>query len=282
MTLSRWCLSGVLLAGMTIGCGPELADQKAGQAGGPAPPATKPVLLYSLYFTAKGQEEYTPDGPFSEVLERLKGDFEVRVSGDPLNGRTLRGVKVVLIANPSDKPIKDGPPPNHVSQKDIHTLANFVQGGGGLVFLSNQTEAHNCEKKDSNLLLEHFGIRVTEYTLGVKKILIPRRAPVIGGLRWAFYYGSILDVDEAHYLRPRVLVWNDPDNPPQPGKGAAGMKGPLLATVQVGHGRVVVTGDTGWVAKWGLLEEEPLGTVKGQDNWEIFRRLARWAAGMDK
>ncbi len=246
----------------------------------PTTAATKPVLLYSLAFTAEGEKQYDPNGPFREVLERLTQDFQVRYSDQPLSWKTLGGAKVVLIANPCDKAFEGHAPPRHVSQEDIHLLTNYVQGGGGLIFLSNQSEAHNCEKRQANFLLNQFGMGVTEYTIGVKKVQIPADAPIVGGLTWAFYYGSPLMVNESHFAHPRVLVWNDPNVPAEPKKGADGLRGPILAVAEVGKGRVVLASDSGWIAQWALLEQEPLGTLRGQDNWEIFRRLARWTAGM--
>lgn len=268
----------ILPAVLLYGCAAE-----AKPASAPADdlkPADRPVLLYCTHFTAEGEQQYAPDGPFAEVLGRLEEEFDVRVSDErPTRGR-LAGADVLLIVNPSDKAVDDGPPPHHVERADVRVVVNWVQSGGGLVFLSNQTEGHNVEKRAANELLREFGLRVTEYTIGVKRVAIPSEAPIVGGLRWAYYYGSPLAVEAGHFARPRTIVRNDPDVPAQQGKGVAGPDAPLLAAAEVGRGRVVVAGDTGWIADWALLEKEPYGTIRGQDNWEIFRRLARWAAGL--
>jgi len=238
----------------------------------------KPVLLYSLYFHAQGEEQYLPDGTYSETLARLKSDFEVRCHDKQLNQKTLADVDVLLIVNPSDK-AQGGQPPPHMSENDVYEICLFVQRGGGLIFLSNQSTGHNCEKKDSNRLLEQFGMRVTHWDVGVKVFPIPESTPLLGGLRWRFMWGSLLDVRRDHFTRPRVLVENSPDIPvqmrqleaddtePQP-QGEVGIRGPLLAMARIGQGRVVVATDTGWTANWALDEA---------DNWEIFRRLTRWA-----
>ena len=272
-------LGAILFA--AISCAPP-APPAPYQVLPPRTPATstRPVLLYSMAFTAEGEKQYEPNGPYREVLARLTQDFEVRYSDQPLSWKVLGGAKVVLISNPSDKGV-GGREPHHVDRADVNLLANYVQGGGGLVFLSNQSGApHNCEKENANKLLEQFGIRNSEYFIGVKRIVIPADVPIIGGLTWGFYYGSPLMVDESHFAHPRVLVWNDPNLPAQPKKGPDGVRGPLLAVAEVGKGRVVVASDTGWIAEWALLEQEPFGTVRGQDNWEICRRLTRWAAGL--
>ena len=64
-----------------------------------------------------------------------------------------------------------------------------------------------------------------------------------------------------------------------PVSGTRDQPGVLLATARPGKGRVVVATDSGWIANFAFSEEGAGGNViKGQDNWEIFRRLTRWAA----
>ena len=43
---------------------------------------------------------------------------------------------------------------------------------------------------------------------------------------------------------------------------------------------VIVVTDAGWITE-GAFKDEGIGGValKGQENWEIFRRLALWASG---
>jgi hypothetical protein len=42
---------------------------------------------------------------------------------------------------------------------------------------------------------------------------------------------------------------------------------------------VIVVTDAGWICDWAFNEKGVGGVaLKGQDNWEIFHRLARWAA----
>src|SRR5215217_17897 len=79
----------------------------------------KPVLLYSRYFNAKGETRYLPDGSYKDVLDELRAQFEVRVNDEPLNSDALKGVAVVLIANPSDKAVGSNPPPHHCSPVDV-------------------------------------------------------------------------------------------------------------------------------------------------------------------
>jgi len=252
----------------------------AADAAEPAQPAAKPVLLYTLHYHAEGEEQYLPTGNYSEFLERLKEHFDVRVNAAPISPATLKGVGVLLIVNPSES-ARGGKTPPHVTERDAYEISLFVQNGGGLVFLSNQTPAHNCEKRDSNRLLAQFGIEVLHYDVGVKEFTIPDDAPIVGGLKWKYIYGCLLDVRRDHFAHPRVLLENDPAVPVEVGQanpaaggpavplGEAGPRGPILATAQPGVGRVVVGTDGGWLAN---------GTVGQSDNWEIARRLFRWAA----
>src|ERR1041385_981266 len=123
-------------------------------------PPKRPVFLYSRYFNALGEARYLPDGGYKEVLTRLRNEFEVRVHSEPLNERTLAGVNVLLIANPSDQAAGTNPPPPHVSPADIGVLTRYVEQGGGLIIMSNQ-ENHNTEIADLNKLLFHFGLQFT-------------------------------------------------------------------------------------------------------------------------
>src|SRR2546425_31921 len=99
---------------------------------------TQSVLLYSRYFNAAGEDRYLPDGTFKAVIRKLRDEFDVRVHSRPLTTETLAGVKLVLIANPSDKAMGTNPPPPHVSPADIAALTRFVEAGGGLIVMGNQ------------------------------------------------------------------------------------------------------------------------------------------------
>jgi hypothetical protein len=239
----------------------------------------KPVLLYSRYYNAQGENRYLPDGTYKEVLRRLRDEFDVRVHNQSMRSRTLADVDLVLIANPSDKAVGTNPPPSHVSAADIEVLSDFVRKGGGLILMENQ-ENHNLDVEDTNKLLARFGIQATNLYTDAKKLVLPKDTPIIGGLRWAYYTGNLLRLDPSHPAKPRALVLNDLNQ--KPVGGPRDQSGCLLATAEPGKGRVVVVTDSGWITD-AVFSEEGVGTVaiKGQDNWEIFRRLARWAAHAD-
>jgi hypothetical protein len=237
---------------------------------------SRPVLLYGRYYNAEGENRYLPDDTYKQVIQRLRQDFDVRVHNKPPTRETLADVKLLFIVNPSDKAVGNHPPPPHVSVSDIKVLTEFVGQGGGLILSGNQ-ENHNLEVEDMNNLLAQFGIQATNLYTDAKKLVLPKETPVIGGLRWAYYTGNLLLLDPTHPAKPRALVLNDLNQTPP--KGTRDQAGCLLATAEPGRGRVVVVTDSGWLADWAFNEEGIGGVaIKGQDNWEIFRRLTHWAA----
>lgn len=208
--------------------------------------SAKPVFLYSRYFNAKGEGRYLATGQYRDVVERLAGDFQVRVNDLPLNAETLKGVAVVLISNPSDKPVGKNPPPHHVSPQDVSELTHFIRDGGGLIVMGNQ-ENHNLEINDFNKLLGEFGMRFENHYTDAKQLIIPKDVAIIGGLRWAFYTGNQVVIDPDNSSRARALVLNDLRQPPLGGKRDE--KGTLLAIAEPGKGHVVVVTDAGWIKR---------------------------------
>src|SRR5947207_8032163 len=105
--------STILLAGMGSSFGAETKP--------------KPVLLYSRYFNAEGEDRYLPDGNYKAFLEKLRGDFEVVVHNKPLRAQTLKGIDLILIANPSDKSAKGHVAPHHFSAQDITDVKRYLE-----------------------------------------------------------------------------------------------------------------------------------------------------------
>ena len=233
---------------------------------------SKPVLLYSLYFNAPGENRYAPDGAYKEALTRLGNDFAVRVSDQPLTRESLADVRVVLIANPNDTAHGTNRAPHHVSAADVEALGGFVEAGGGLIVMSNQ-DKHNVETADANRLLARFGMRFENRYTDIKALVLPRSTPIIGGLKWGYYSGNLVATEAGHAARPRELVANDLSVKPL--NGPRDEAGTLLAVAEPGRGRVVVVTDSGWITD-GNLKGGANAVVKVHDNWEIFRRLVAW------
>ena len=247
---------------------------------GEASPRAKPILLYSRYFNAVGESRYLPDGAYREVLTRLRTEFEVRNNQAAPDSKSLSGVSVILIANPSDKAVGTNPPPHHFSAADTVALEKFVRHGGGLIIMGNQ-ENHNLEIEDTNKLLARFGLQFRNVYTDAKKLVLPKKAKLIGGLRWAYYTGNQVALDLKHTAKPRSLIQNDLSQ--KPIKGTRDEAGTLLATAEPRKGRVIVVTDAGWISN-DALSEKGIGDVaiKGQDNWEILQRLVHWAAHSEK
>ena len=251
----------------------------------------KPVFLYSRYFNAKGETRYLPDGTYKDVLQRLEKDFEVRVNDKRLSAENLKDVSVVLIANPSDEAVAGNPAPHHVNERDITEITKYLEQGGGLIVMGNQ-ENHNLEIRDLNKLLGRFGIQFTNVYTDAKKLVLPKHAPValpqwashaemlLSEMRWAYYTGNQLLLAMDHNAKPRAVVTNDLTQKPE--KGERDAAGVLMASATPGKGRVVAVTDAGWITDTALSGEGIGGVaIKEQDNWEIFRRLALWAASQE-
>ncbi|MDB6175674.1 MAG: hypothetical protein JWL59_4985 [Chthoniobacteraceae bacterium] len=235
----------------------------------------KPVLLYSRYFNAKGETRYLPDGSYKEVLTQLASQFEVRVNELPLTKETLKGVALVLVANPSDKAVAGYPAPHHCSAVDVESLARFVGDGGGLIVMGNQ-ENHNLETADFNALLSAFGMKFESIYTDAKKIVLADSVPIIGGLRWAYYTGNNLLLSPENAAKPRAIVSNDLAQ--KPISGTRDEAGVLLAAAESGKGRFIAVTDAGWISNDALSGKGIGGVaIRDHDNMEIFRRLALWS-----
>jgi hypothetical protein len=145
--------------------------------------------------------------------------------------------------------------------------------------MGNQ-ENHNLEIDDMNKLLKSFGLQFTNLYTDAKLLPLPKTTPIVGGLKWGYYTGNLVLVEANHVAKPRALVNNDLSV--KPPKGERDQNGTLMAIAEAGEGRVVVVSDSGWLADWAF-DDKGVGGValKGQDNWEIFRRLALWCGHAD-
>lgn len=238
--------------------------------------AAKPVLLYTRYFNAAGETRYLPEGTYKDILGLLRKDFDVRANSEPVTSKALQGVSVVLIANPSDEGVGTNPPPHHISATDSAVLARYVNRGGGLMVMGNQ-ENHNLEIKNVNGLLGQFGIQFTNLYTDAKLLPVPKSAPIIGGMRWAYYTGNLCLLNTNHAAKPRGVVSNDLTIKPLGGQ--RDQDGVLMALAEPGQGRVLVVTDSGWMGN-SALSGEGIGGIamKEHDNGEICARLLKWLA----
>src|SRR5439155_1575068 len=84
------------------------------------------VLLYTRYFNAEGENRYSPETTYKDILDHLRTHFDVRVDSRPLTQKSLADVNVILIANPSDKPVDGHAAPHHFATADIDVINGFV------------------------------------------------------------------------------------------------------------------------------------------------------------
>lgn len=267
--LNRLLIAALFSVLLLSGCGQTSSVEES---------SGKPVLLYSNYYNAEGENRYPADGNFSEIMKEFSKDFQVRVHADALTAESLSDVKVLLIANPNDKAVDGFPAPPHVNATDIETLTRYVKNGGGLITSHNQAN-HNLETVAMNRLLGRFGIRITDDYTGAKAIRIPGDTPVIGGLLWAYIIGDSIKIDSSHPASPHSIVTNDLSQEPLAGDDNA--EGILMAGAELGKGRIMVTTDSGWFLNAALNGEEAGGVViENNDNREIARRLARWVGSL--
>ena len=237
--------------------------------------ADKPVLLYSQWLNAPGENRYPAEGVYSQAMDALRQEFNVRTNAGPLNARTLADVKVLLIANPNDLAHTTNPPPHHLSSDDALALYNWIVSGGSLILMGNQ-ENHNLETVHINRFLGLIGLTWVAKHTDAKKLTLPDGLALMGGLNWAYYTGNQIEVARNHPARPRALVMNDLNQ--KPARGPRDEPGCLLALAEPGNGRVVLVTDAGWICNWAF-EEKGVGgvAIEGQNNKEILLRLTRWA-----
>lgn len=245
-----------------------------------APPnsAPKPVLLYVLCHDSKNQINSPDDTEYKEVFKRLSGEFELRVTSEALTQKLLEGVRVLWMAPPENRPVSAQAPP--MTPSEIEVVVQFVERGGGLIFMTHPEPGMPVENEASNRLLNRFGLVANHVNIGAKKQQIPRTTPLIGGLRWAAYRMCTLDVEEGGPLRPPVLVMNDLQQ-----KTVLGNKdfvGVIMIWGKYGQGRIWAVADTGWLSNGALLGGGLGGiNLTDQDNWEIMLRLTHWVAALD-
>lgn len=92
---------------------------------------------------------------WGQIFEEL-GATRKTISEAP-NSQNLTDVDVFIIVDPDTK--KETPQPNFVQDKDIQTIKNWVNAGGTLILMANDTA--NCEIPHFNQLAKTFGISFT-------------------------------------------------------------------------------------------------------------------------
>lgn len=125
--------------------------------------------------------EGTRNGSYSQlgaVIQGLGG--ELRTVREPMTAKTLRGIDVLIIADP-DTPA-EATDPKYISSGEIKALEKWVADGGRLVLFGN--DKGNAEFEHFNQLAERFGIEFVETiyrdSQGKSKLNLTSQSPVLG------------------------------------------------------------------------------------------------------
>jgi unsaturated rhamnogalacturonyl hydrolase len=138
----------------------------------------QPTVLLDRYFNSEKKQdsagklnywhytwEETGDGGFS-ILGNVFKQHGARLSSlDTAPTKAALGKAAVYIIVDPDH-LKDNPTPNYISSSDIATISSWVQNGGTLLLLGN--DSANCDLVHLNMLAQKFGVTFTNRkTLGV-------------------------------------------------------------------------------------------------------------------
>jgi unsaturated rhamnogalacturonyl hydrolase len=161
---------------------------------------------------------------------RELGAKTVAVSSAP-TAASLKSLNVYVIVDPDSK--KESPQPNYILPAHSKAITDWVKAGGTLVLLANDTA--NCEIRHFNELAKNFGVQFTDKSVNMVQgsQFEQGRVDLTGG-RAVFKNAKTAYIKELAVLSlqapARTLVSN--------GAGQA-----IMATAQVGKGRVFVLGD---------------------------------------
>ena len=163
------------------------------------------------------------------TIFRNLGAKTVTVTGAP-TAASLKGVNVYIIVDP-DTP-KETPTPNYISETDINAITDWVQAGGTLVLMANDTS--NCEHVHFNQLAARFGMQ-----------FLPKNRNMVQGTKWE--QGTI-SIPKGNSIFPntRTVYIKElaPISVKDPAKAAVTDGGDvIMAVAQVGKGAVFAVGD---------------------------------------
>ncbi|GAB3941364.1 hypothetical protein GCM10028805_04480 [Spirosoma harenae] len=192
------------------------------------------------------------------TIFRNLGAKTTTITGAPTTA-SLKGVDVYIIVDP-DTP-KETPKPNYVSESDINAIANWVQAGGTLVLMANDTS--NCEHLHFNQLAARFGLQ-----------FLPKNRNMVQGNQ--FEQGKIsVPAGNAIFPKTRMVYIKElsPLRIKSPAKTAVTDAGDVIMGVaKVGKGTVFAVGDP-----WLYNEYVDGRKIPAQyENFLAAKELATW------
>ncbi|WP_460907120.1 glycoside hydrolase family 88 protein [Spirosoma areae] len=192
------------------------------------------------------------------TIFRNLGAKTATVSGAP-TAASLNGVDVYILVDP-DTP-KETTNPNYINETDIKAIADWVQAGGTLMLMANDTA--NCEHRQFNQLAARFGMQ-----------FLPKNRNMVQGTQWE--QGKIsIPPNTAVFPKTRTVYIKElaPIEVKAPAKAVVTDAGDvIMAVARVGKGRVCAVGDP-----WLYNEYVDGRRIPAQyENFRAAKELAAW------
>ena len=171
----------------------------------------------------------------------------------------LSNANVYIIVDPDH--IKDNPSPNYISTADVDVIKNWVNAGGSLLLMTNDTT--NADIVHSNKLAQAFGITFTNKNINfVKNDNFPEGVVHTSDEGGVFTSGQKVYVKELVTLKTKKNVH----------KAAVKGKDIVAAAVSIGKGKVFVIGDP-WLYNEYLNGRKLPFDYK---NYDAANQLVQW------
>ncbi|HJS53594.1 MAG TPA: DUF4350 domain-containing protein [Chitinophagaceae bacterium] len=142
----------------------------------------------------------------------------------------LSKASVYIIVDPDH--IRDNPSPNFVAAKDVKAISEWVNAGGTLLLLAN--DSNNCDLKHFNLLSGAFGIKFTDKSLNMVKNDVYEQGVVLPGENNPVFTSPskmfLKEVSSLEIKSPATTNAEKNDDV-------------IIATANAGKGRVIAVGD---------------------------------------
>lgn len=172
----------------------------------------------------------------------------------------LKGANVYIIVDPDHK--KDNPKPNPLAAQDCATIENWVNNGGTLILLANDTT--NADVAGANNLAQLFGIRFT-----MKNINFVKNDNYPDGMVIADKDNGVFTPGSKYYIKEVVTL----ELKKGAKKVASAGSDVVVASAEHGKGRVLVVGDPWLYNEYVNGRKLPVDF----DNYNALVELVRWA-----
>jgi unsaturated rhamnogalacturonyl hydrolase len=190
-----------------------------------------------------------------------KNGFKITELDEAPTDANLKGASAYLLVDP-DFP-KENKKPNYIDRKDIDALVRFVNGGGTLILMSN--DSNNVEFENFNVLAGKFGIHFNENlkhdVVGNKfemgEFPVAAGHPIFKTARTLF----IKQVCTQELKKPAVSVYTDPE-------------GVIMSAARVGKGFVFAVSDPWFYNEYVDGRKLPAK----YENYKAAEDLVRWIA----